>query len=49
MSNFIYISLGPNCHTSGVLKHLGYKKESYLFDWILSNLKIINYSILNNF
>ena len=49
MSNFIYISLGPNCHTSGVLKHLGYKKESYPFDWILSNLKIINYSILNNF
>lgn len=49
MSNFIYISLGPNCHTSGILKYLGYKKESYPFDWILTNLKIINYSILNNF
>ena len=49
MTDFIYISLGPNCHTSGILKHLGYKKESYPFDWILSNLEIINYSILNNF
>jgi hypothetical protein len=49
MSEFIYISLGPNCHSSGILKYLGYKKESYPFDWILSNLKIINYSIITNF
>jgi hypothetical protein len=31
------------------VKHLGLKNESYPFDWILSNLEIINYSILNNF
>ena len=29
MKNFVFISLGPNCHTAGILKKLGYKKESY--------------------
>ena len=49
MKNFVFISLGPNCHTAGILKKLGYKKESYPLDWMLTNLKIINYLILNDF
>jgi hypothetical protein len=49
MENYICVSLGPNCQTSGAIKQLGYKKESYPFDWILSDLKIIIYSISTNF
>ena len=43
------ISIGPNCHTAGVLKQLNYKKCSYPFDWMLSNLSIVTYSIQNEF
>ena len=43
------ISLGPNCHTAGVLQKLNYKKCSYPFDWMLSNLSIVTYSIQNEF
>jgi hypothetical protein len=32
-----YISLGPNCQTSGSIKTTGY----YPFDWIISNLDIV--------
>jgi hypothetical protein len=34
------ISLGPNCHTAGVLQKLNYKKESYPFDWKITDLDI---------
>ena len=47
--SFELISLGPNCHTAGILKQLNYKNCSYLFDWILSNLNIVIYNIQNNF
>ena len=36
-----YISLGPNCQTSGMIKAVGYKTESYPFDWVLTNLDIV--------
>ena len=47
--NISFISLGPNCHTAGVLKELNYKNCSYPFDWILSNLEIVIYNISNDF
>lgn len=43
------ISLGPNCHTAGILKKLKLKNESYPFDWILTNIKIIIETLENNF
>lgn len=42
------VSLGPNCHTAGILQKLGYKTCSYPFDWNLTNIKIINYCIQTN-
>jgi len=44
-----FVSLGPNCHTAGLFKKLKYKKCSYPFDWILTNIKIVNHCINNNF
>jgi len=43
------VSLGPNCHTAGILSQLNYKKCSYPFDWVLTNLNVISYNISNNF
>lgn len=45
----ILVSLGPSCHTAGILKYLKYKNESYHFDWMLTNINIVNSIILNNF
>lgn len=35
------VSLGPNCHTSGIIKRLKYKSESYPFDWIISDTNVV--------
>lgn len=43
------ISLGPNCHTAGILKILNYKTESYPFDWIISNIDIVIDCIITDF
>lgn len=43
------ISLGPNCQSSGVIQYLNYKKRSYPFDWILSNIKIVLDCLNDNF
>ena len=42
------VSLGPNCHTTTILRLLNYRKCAYTFDWILTNIKIINNCIQNN-
>ena len=43
------ISLGPNCHSSGIIKYLNYKTKSYPFDWLLSNTEIILNCLNDNF
>ena len=43
------VSLGPNCHTAGILKRLNYKTESYPFDWIISDTDIVIDCINTNF
>jgi hypothetical protein len=47
--NIKYISLGLNCQTAGSIKRLGYKTESYPFDWIISNINIVTDSINTDF
>ncbi len=42
-------SLGPQCHSSNILKRLQIKKESYPFDWIFSNLKNVEHAIKDDF
>jgi len=42
-------SLGPQCHSSNILKRLEVKKESYPFDWIFSNLKNVEHAIKDDF
>jgi hypothetical protein len=42
-------SLGPQCHSSNILKRLNIKKESYPFDWIFSNLKNVEHVIKDDF
>ena len=42
-------SLGPQCHSSNILKRLNIKKESYPFDWIFSNLKNVEHAIKDDF
>jgi hypothetical protein len=42
-------SLGPQCHSSNILKRLEIKKESYPFDWIFSNLKNVEHMIKDDF
>jgi hypothetical protein len=42
-------SLGPQCHSSNILKRLEIKKESYPFDWIFSNLKNVEHAIKDDF
>lgn len=43
------ISLGPHCYSAGVMKLLNYRKASYPFDWIVSNLEIVNHCLNDNF
>ena len=50
MDKIIYAcSLGPQCHSSNILKRLNIKKESYPFDWIFSNLKNLEHAIKDDF
>jgi len=42
-------SLGFNCHASYFLKTNGLKKESYPFDWIMSNLIVVEQCLKDNF
>jgi hypothetical protein len=43
------ISLGSLCHSAFFLKRLGWKNASYPFDWIFSNLWVIQHCIQDNF
>ncbi len=43
------ISIGPLCHTSYNLNQMGLKKFSCPFDWIFSNLTIVQNCIENKF
>jgi len=43
------ISLGYRCSSSGILKSLGLKTESYPFDWLVSRLPIIEHCIKTDF
>lgn len=44
-----YCSLGGLCHSAQLLKVNGLKKASYPFDWIFSNLQMIEDCISNDF
>lgn len=43
------ISLGPSCINSYYFKSKKYKKQSYPFDWIFSDLYIINHCLEDDF
>lgn len=43
------ISLGYRCSSAGILKSLGFKTESYPFDWLVSRLPIIEHCIESQF
>ena len=42
-------SLGYRCSSAGILKSLGFKSESYPFDWLVSRLPIIEHCIQTDF
>lgn len=42
-------SLGNNCHTATLLKRNQWKKESYPFDWIFSNINLVKHCIDDKF
>jgi len=42
-------SLGNNCHTATLLKRNKWKKESYPFDWIFSNINLVKHCIDDKF
>ena len=42
-------SLGNSCHTAYILKRNKLKLESYPFDWIISNCKMVKHCIEDNF
>jgi hypothetical protein len=44
-----FCSLGPKCHSAKLLQYINKKKESYPFDWIYSNLAMINHCIKDDF
>lgn len=43
------ISFGHRCTSSGFIKHLGLKTESYPFDWLISKLDVIKDCIETKF
>jgi len=49
----LYVSLGPNCHAAGNLKHLHYRNFSLPFDWMLTEeeygIQYVNNNINNDF
>ena len=44
-----YCSLGFHCHSTQLLIRNNFKKESYPFDWMFSNIFIVSDCIDNNF
>ena len=38
---FRVISLGGDCGVAGSLRHIGYKEQSYCFDWAVTKLNFI--------
>ena len=42
-------SLGKNCHSASLIKRNGWKKESFPFDWIFTNLNMIKHCIQDDF
>ena len=50
MTDFSFVcSLGPQCHSTNILRRLNLKRESYPFDWIFSNLKNVEHAIRDDF
>ena len=45
----IFFSFGFRCSTASLLKKLELKHESYPFDWLISNLSVIQHAIQDNF
>ena len=45
----IYCSLGGFCHSAMLLKINGLKKASYPFDWIFSNVEMVEHCIKDDF
>lgn len=43
------VSVGDHCLTASVLKNLGLKKQSYPFDWIFSDIRMVNHCIQDGF
>jgi hypothetical protein len=43
------LSIGYRCSSAGILKSLGYKHESFPFDWLVSRLPIIEHCIESQF
>lgn len=43
------VSIGDHCLTASVLKNLGLKKASYPFDWIFSDIRMVNHCIQDEF
>ncbi|GCD74020.1 hypothetical protein NBRC3299_0312 [Acetobacter pasteurianus NBRC 3299] len=46
---FEVVSVGDHCLTASVLKNLGLKKKSYPFDWIFSDIRMVNHCIQDGF
>ena len=44
---YTFVSLGYRCSISSIMQNLGIKKESYPFDWIVSDL-LVKIEIINN-
>ena len=42
-------SLGRNCHSASLIKRNGWKKESFPFDWIFTNLNMIKHCMQDDF
>lgn len=43
------LSFGYRCSSISIIKEMGYKNESYPFDWIISDLNTIEDCLKNNF
>lgn len=45
----IFISIGPTCYTSCLLKEYGYRFEAYPLDWVFSSLEAVEHCIRDEF
>ncbi|BAU37397.1 hypothetical protein APT_00315 [Acetobacter pasteurianus NBRC 101655] len=43
------VSMGDHCLTASVIKNLGLKQKSYPFDWIFSDIRMVNHCIHDEF